>query len=149
MQTMAASALMIGLAVFFALFMPSSFERASQRAEAWAVNFAAYRQAVNAYALEHKRAGRIAAEELELQEEFSPMPWDNLVIWEENELRCYVFAPGTPALFAALSRLLHNSPSIGWKRNGYLVNGSGSALPLPGVIENGDIVSVIIVDKAG
>ena len=138
MLSLAASALMIGLVFLFAVFAPS-FEGEELKAEAQAVNYLAYRNAVNAYALEHKTEGVVP--------DLAAMPWSNLVVWEENELRCYVYGPGSAGLMNAVSELLP-SAAVGWNDNGRLVR-NGPSLALPDVIGNRNIVSVIVVDKVG
>ena len=146
MLSLAASAIMVGLVFLFAVFAPS-FEGDELKAEAQAVNFISYRNAVNAYALEHKTEGVVPDADLNLPEEFSDMPWSNLVVWEEDELRCYVYGPGSAGLMNAVSELLP-SAAVGWNDNGRLVR-NGPSLALPDVIGNRNIVSVIVVDKVG
>ncbi len=147
MQSLAASAIMIGLVFFFAIFAPV-FNRAQLQAEAQAANFINYRNAVNKYALEHKIEGSIPNSALALPDALAAMPWQNLTVWEDDELRCYVFGPGSAATVAAALRMMRGSAAFGWSDNGRLVR-SGPELALPGLIEDGDLVSVIIVDRVG
>jgi len=145
MQSLAVGAIMIGLIFFWMMTVYEPSQRDQLQAEAVALNFVLYRNAVNRYAFEHKTEGSVPMAELALPLGLSSMPWQNQIVWEGDELRCYVFGPASTEVITAVLRLLRGSAAVGWNNNGRMVR-SGPEHALPGFIADRTIVSVIIVD---
>ena len=145
MQSLAVSAIMIGLIFFWTMAGYESSSLDQRRAEAIAANFVVYRNAVHRHVFAHKTAGSVSLAELNLPQGFSAMAWQNQTVLVGGQLHCYVFGPASIETIAAVRRLLRGSATIGWNNNGQLVR-SGQGLALPNFIADREIVSVIVVD---
>lgn len=145
MKSLAVAGFLIGLIFFWniATYEPSKHELL--RAESLATNFILYRNAVNAYALEHKTEGSIASSLLTLPAGLSAHSWHNRVIREDGELRCYVYGPASPEMLSAVLEQLHMSAAVGWNNKGRMVR-LGPAHTLPGFVLDKHLVSVITID---
>lgn len=108
--------------------------------EAIAVNFIAYRNAVDRVALSEKpEAGVIAFASLGL-----PPGWKALRPWSNGIEAgvCYVYGPGAAPEARAIAEML-GSLAIGRNVSGSLFNAAGYGVVLPGWIPEGSIVSAI------
>jgi hypothetical protein len=135
---------LLGLvALLSALFYAGPGERGEQKSQAYALGFVAYRNAVNAYALEHKTPGTVPESALELPTGFMAGDWTNAVVSDgAGGLICYVYAPSGGDEILAIQDLLHYSAAVGWNNHGVLYR-NGSFYPLPDFIAHGSVVSLI------
>lgn len=117
----------------------------SSRAQSAAGNFVTYRNAVNRFALQNKHAGVIPDSALDLPTGLKNPGWKNIVLQEQGELRCYVYGEAAPQDIAAIQSLLRGSAAIGWNSHGQLIR-HGNVMPLPALIPNNNVVSVIALD---
>jgi hypothetical protein len=143
MKSLAVAGFMLAIISIWAVgaYDPSTRDRLS--AEATATSFLLYRQAVNAYGLRAKTAGVAANKNLALPAGLpNNLPWKNQIVWQENELRCYVYGPATPVVGSAVFEMMRGSASVGWAEKGKF-----NGVALPGTIASGSLVSVIIVDR--
>lgn len=105
-----------------------------------AVNFIAYRNAVDRVALSEKpESGVIGYASLEL-----PAGWKALRTWSNGIEAgvCYVYGPGSAPEARAIAEML-GSLAIGRNVSGSLFNAAGYGVVLPGWIPEGSIVSAI------
>jgi hypothetical protein len=131
------------LALLSALFYAGPGEREERKSYAYALGFVAYRNAVNAHALEHKTPGTVPASALDLPAGFTVGDWTNAVVSDgSGGLICYVYAPSGGDEILAIQALLHDSAAVGWNNHGSLYR-NGSFYPLPDFIPHGSVVSLI------
>jgi hypothetical protein len=141
MQAMAVFFTCLGLIALFGVHSISSSSTANKQDHAVAVNFTAYRRAVNIHALATPGvSGTIDHPILGLPSEWIPLyPWTNIV----TNGCCYVYGPSTSSEILATRKLLMGSQAIGTKINGQLVTSHGIGISLPAFIPEGSLVSVI------
>ncbi|WP_319779091.1 type IV pilus biogenesis protein PilM [Maridesulfovibrio sp.] len=143
MKTLAALFTLLGV---LAMVTPETFLNTHSneyQAQAVAVNFGTYRNAVNEYAISNPSAlGGIAIPRSLLD---LPSGWKSMRAWTNRPDggNLYVWGPVKEGEAAEIMELFMNSYAIGVKRNGSLVTAHGTDMALPAFIPNGNIVSVI------
>ncbi|MDR2893673.1 MAG: type IV pilus biogenesis protein PilM [Deltaproteobacteria bacterium] len=142
MKGLAVAGFMLGLIFLWVAILYEPSQKQEQQATASAQTFIIYRNAVNAYALEHKVEGVIPLEALDLPVGLAAGDFHNQVVRESGELRCYVYGQAGPSVVQAVSSLLRGSAAIGRSSQGVLLR-DGPDHPLPGFIPSGCVVSVI------
>lgn len=145
MQALAVTGVLTGLIFLwsFLIYEPSQIER--QKAEAYALGFVVYRNAVNQYAVDHKTEGSVSLTALNLPKGLQLKNWKNRIVQEAGQLRCYVYGQASFEEIQAVLTLMMSSAAIGWNNNGVMLR-NGSPHILPSFVENGNLVSVISLD---
>lgn len=140
MKAMAFFCAMLGVMALFALSGNDKTPEVN-RANAVAVNFAKYRNAVNLFAVNNLAfTGSVPTASLDLRDNWQPIrPWNNRIAGG----RCYVWGEMDFHEYGELKNILTGSAGIGFKRNGIFVNEFGSSLVLPAFIPEESAVSVI------
>ena len=136
---------MIGLIFLWMTILYEPSQSVEHQADAYALSFVAYRNAVNQYALTHKVEGIISLNDLTLPPGLKLQNWSNRIVAEGAGLRCYVYGAATVDDVLAVQMLLRGSAAIGWNKNGNMQR-QGPTYPLPNFIPAGDLVSVINLD---
>lgn len=139
-------AILFTLLGVLAMLTPDSFlqHHANEgKAEALAINFGTYRNAVNEFAIARPTAFGgipIPVSLLDL-----PSGWKSMRAWTNRPDggNLYVWGPIKEGEATEIMELFMNSYAVGIKRNGSLVNAHGTGIALPTFIPNGCIVSVI------
>ena len=145
MKAAAVAGFLIGLVFCMITLVYEPSQKAERQAEARALGFVIYRNAVNEYAQEHRTPGVVASDALSLPAGLANVAsWSNQVVPDGNELRCFVYGPADAEEIQAVRRLLRGSLAIGWNDRGTLMR-DGEGVPLPGFIPSGALVSVISI----
>lgn len=111
-----------------------------------AVNYGVYRNAVFEYVIKNPTAfTSIPLTNLKL-----PVGWQALRSWQHsitagNPRVCYVYGPASMEEINAVRTLFVGSFAVGYKQNGKLQPVHGVSVPLPALIPDGSLVSVIEV----
>lgn len=111
-----------------------------------AVNYGVYRNAVFEYVIKTPTAvSNIPLTNLKL-----PVGWQAMRAWQHsitagNPRICYVYGPASMEEINAVRTLFMGSFAVGYKQNGKLQPVHGVSVPLPALIPDGSLVSVIEV----
>lgn len=111
-----------------------------------AVNYGVYRNAVFEYVIKNPTAvSNIPLASLKL-----PVGWQAVRSWQhsitaDNPRICYVYGPASMEEINAVRTLFMGSFAVGYKQNGKLQPVHGVSVPLPALIPDGSLVSVIEV----
>lgn len=144
MKAFAVFAILLGVMALLQRPGDSSYEESGYRAIA--VNYAIYRNEVFRHVYDqHGVSGDIPLAALNM-----PDTWRPLRQWRARVEggRCYVYGTATPQEIAAVRQLFQGSFALGQANGGRLVPAPvhGTAVPLPGFVPEGSLVSVTEVD---
>ena len=125
---------------------PADYSREESGYRAIAVNYVIYRNEVFRHVYDHHCVtGDIPLTVLNM-----PDTWRPLRQWRARVEggRCYVYGAATPQEIAAVRQLFQGSFALGQANGGRLVPApvNGTAVPLPGFVPEGSLVSVTEVD---
>lgn len=137
--------------------------------DALATNFAVFREAVNAYAHEHRaEASFVATSQGDLMTLNMPANWQAIDghNWQgevrregDGHLYCYVYGPATAGEVASVEKVLNHSLAVGWNDGGFMRRNENfcaraadcSPWPLPkgNPVPDGNLVSLVRIDEGG
>ncbi|MBQ7649999.1 MAG: type IV pilus biogenesis protein PilM [Victivallales bacterium] len=142
MKALAVAMLLLGICALVRPFWDEEYEDGA--AHSIAVNYAIYRNEVFHYVYRHKGVtGTIQLSSLAM-----PATWHGLRAWRARveDGRCYVYGEATQEEIAAVRDLFRGSFALGMASKGTLIPVLGSAIPVPGFIPDGSLVSITEVE---
>lgn len=147
MKILAVCFMLLGLIAFWSIRSDRDPYDAA-RAESLTLNYGIFRNAVFDYAHRVKTEGIVTADNpaLELPDGWTGLrAWRGVIQRQDAQLYCYVFGPARPEEIVAVQKAFRNSRAVGWNDNGIFIR-NGDPMPLPTMIPDGSVVSVIRLD---